>query len=102
MAGPPCGPSGAAIRPETSRPSRRPRARGPRLPLIKMPSRRISGGSDMERILIGVLILLLLFWLNNRYAPDDPPVKTVINILLIVVAVFWGLSLMGIVHVNWG
>jgi hypothetical protein len=56
--------------------------------------------------LISLLILLIvvgvILWLINTYIPMAPPVKTVINVVAVLVLCLWLLSLFGIGDITIG
>ncbi len=47
--------------------------------------------------LIVVLIVIgVLLWLVNTYIPMDPKIKTILNIVVVIVVCLWLLSLVGV------
>ncbi|MDR3492407.1 MAG: hypothetical protein P4M12_10275 [Gammaproteobacteria bacterium] len=52
--------------------------------------------------LITIVVVLVvsgfLLWLINTYIPMAAPIKTILNIVVIVAIVIWLLSALGIIH----
>jgi len=49
-------------------------------------------------ILIILIIAGVLLWLVNSYIPMDGKIKTIFNIVVVVVVVVWLLKVFGIIH----
>lgn len=53
--------------------------------------------------LISVVVVLVVvgfaLWMLNTYIPMQPPIKTIINALIVLVLVLWILQAFGLVHV---
>jgi uncharacterized BrkB/YihY/UPF0761 family membrane protein len=48
------------------------------------------------QLLITLIVLGLIMWLVNTYIPMPPPVKTVINVVIVLAICLWLLSAFGI------
>lgn len=48
------------------------------------------------KLIVIVIIVGVLLWLANRYIPMDGTVKTILNILVICLLVFWILKVLGV------
>ena len=50
--------------------------------------------------LIGLILTLVvvgvLLWLLNNYVPMDPKIKTIINVVIVIVVVIWRLQAFGV------
>jgi hypothetical protein len=50
--------------------------------------------------LIGLILTLVavgvLLWLLNNYVPMDPKIKTIINVVIVIVVVIWLLQAFGV------
>lgn len=47
-------------------------------------------------LIIIIALIGVLMWAVNKYVPMAPNIKTLLNIVVVVVLVFWVLSLFGI------
>jgi uncharacterized BrkB/YihY/UPF0761 family membrane protein len=48
------------------------------------------------QLVITLIVLGLIMWLVNTYIPMPPPVKTVINVVIVLAICLWLLSAFGI------
>ena len=48
------------------------------------------------QLVIILIIIGVLLWLMNTYIPMDAKIKTIINVLVVVVVVLWVCSLFGL------
>lgn len=52
--------------------------------------------------LISVVIVLIvigfLLWLVNTYIPMASPIKTILNVVVIIAVIIWLLSAIGVIH----
>lgn len=51
-------------------------------------------------MVIALIIVGVLLWLVNTYIPMPPPIKTIINVLVVVVVVIWLLQQSGIGNIR--
>lgn len=49
-------------------------------------------------IVIVLVVVGFLLWLINTYIPMASPIKTILNIVVIIAVVIWLLSSLGIIH----
>ena len=47
-------------------------------------------------IVLALIVVGVLLWLVNTYIPLQPPIKTVLNALVIIVVVLWLLKVVGL------
>lgn len=47
-------------------------------------------------LLVALVIIGLLLWLLNTYVPMAPPIKTIINVVVILIVVLWLLQVFGL------
>jgi hypothetical protein len=47
-------------------------------------------------LLVVLIVVGVILWLVNTYIPMAPPIKTVINVITVLVLCLWLLSLFGI------
>jgi hypothetical protein len=50
---------------------------------------------DVIQLLITLIIIGVLLWYLNTYVPMAPPIKTLINIVVVVILLLWVLRLFG-------
>jgi len=50
---------------------------------------------DVIQLLITLIIIGVLLWYLNAYVPMAPPIKTLINIVVVVILLLWVLRLFG-------
>jgi len=49
--------------------------------------------------LVAVLIVIgILLWLVNRFIPMAGSIKSILNLVVVIVVVFWLLNVFGLVH----
>jgi hypothetical protein len=55
---------------------------------------------DMPLInLVAVLIVVgILLWLVNRFIPMAGSIKSILNLVVVIVVVFWLLNVFGLIH----
>lgn len=53
--------------------------------------------STLVSIIIALLVVGLILWLVNKFAPFDKKIKTVINVIVIILLIIWLLRVFGIV-----
>jgi hypothetical protein len=52
-------------------------------------------------IVLVLIVVGFLLWLANRYIPMAPPIKTILNIVVVVLVVVWLLQAFGVVgHIS--
>lgn len=54
------------------------------------------------QLLIVFIIVGVILWLVNTYIPMAPPIKTVMNVVVVLVLCLWLLSLFGISDITIG
>lgn len=52
---------------------------------------------DLVSLLIVLVIIGVVLYLVNNYIPMDPPIKTVINVIVVLVLCIWLLQAFGII-----
>ena len=57
---------------------------------------------DLLQVIVVLIILGTCMYLVNTYLPIAQPIKTVINVLVVLVIVVWLLSLFGITTIHVG
>jgi uncharacterized protein YhhL (DUF1145 family) len=50
-------------------------------------------------IIISILVVVLILWLLNAYAPIPKKVKNIINIVVIILLIIWLLRAFGILNI---
>lgn len=53
-------------------------------------------------LVIVLIIVGVILWLINTYIPMAPPIKTVLNVVVVLVVCLWLLSLFGIGDITIG
>jgi hypothetical protein len=48
-------------------------------------------------VIVVLIVIGVVLWLINTYVPMQPPFKTIINVVVILVLCLWLLSLVGVV-----
>lgn len=51
---------------------------------------------DLIQLIVVLVIVGVVLWLINTYVPLAPPVKTVINVIVVLILCLWLLRLFGI------
>ena len=51
---------------------------------------------DLIQLLIVLIIIGVLLWFVNNYIPMAAPIKTLINIVVVIILLLWVLRLFGI------
>jgi hypothetical protein len=56
------------------------------------------GGDDMALIQLIVLLIVIgvLLWAVNTYLPIDPPIKAIINVVVLIAVCLWLLAAFGL------
>lgn len=49
-------------------------------------------------IVIVLIVVGFLLWLVNNYIPMAGPIKTILNLVVIIAVVIWLLTVFGIIH----
>lgn len=49
-------------------------------------------------IVIVLIVVGFLLWLVNNYIPMASPIKTILNLVVIIAVVLWLLSVLGVFH----
>ena len=52
---------------------------------------------DLIQLLVVLVVVGVVLWLINNYVPLQPPFRTVINVIVILILCLWLLSVFGIV-----
>lgn len=52
----------------------------------------------MISVVITLIVVGVLLWLVNTYIPMAPPIKNIINIVVIICVVLWLLSVFGVLN----
>lgn len=50
----------------------------------------------MLEILLAVLILAVIIWILNTYIPLPGPIRVIVNLLVIIVALLWVVRRLGV------
>lgn len=50
-------------------------------------------------LILSLVIVGVVLWLINQFVPMDPKVKTILNVVVIIVLILWLLSALGFVGV---
>ena len=53
-------------------------------------------------ILVTLIIVGILLWLVNTYIPMDTKIKTILNVIVVIVVIIWSLSALGMTNVHFG
>lgn len=48
-------------------------------------------------VIVALIVLGVVLWLINTYVPMQPPIKTVINVVVVLFLCLWLLSLVGVI-----
>ena len=51
---------------------------------------------DLIQLLIVLVVVGVILWLINQYVPMQPPFKTIINVIVVLVLCLWLLRAFGI------
>lgn len=51
---------------------------------------------DLIQLLVVLVVAGVVLWLINQYVPMQPPFKTIINVVVILILCLWLLSAFGI------
>jgi len=57
---------------------------------------------DLIQLIVLLVVVGVILWLINTYVPMQPPFKTIINIVVILVLCLWLLSAFGITSMRVG
>jgi hypothetical protein len=57
---------------------------------------------DLIQLIVVLVVVGVILWLINTYVPMQPPFKTIINIVVILVLCLWLLSAFGITSMRVG
>jgi predicted membrane protein len=49
-------------------------------------------------IVIVLIVVGVLLWLINNYIPMAGPIKTILNVVVVLVVILWVLSALGVIH----
>jgi len=49
-------------------------------------------------IIVVLVVVGFLLYLVNRYVPMASPIKTILNVVVIIAVILWLLSVFGIIH----
>lgn len=49
-------------------------------------------------IVIVLIVVGFLLWLVNNYIPMASPIKTILNVVVVIAVILWILSAFGIIH----
>ena len=52
---------------------------------------------NLIHVVIVLIIVGVLLWLVNRYIPMASPIKTILNVVVVLAVILWLLSVFGIV-----
>lgn len=52
---------------------------------------------DLITVVITLIVVGVLLWAINRYIPMDPKIKSILNIVVVVVVVLWLLQGYGVI-----
>ena len=50
----------------------------------------------MISIIVTLIIIGVLLWLANTYLPMDPKIKTILNVVVVILVVLWLLNAFGL------
>ena len=53
---------------------------------------------DLLSVVIVLVVVGMLLWAINSYIPMQPPIKQILNIVVVIAVVLWLLSAFGIFH----
>lgn len=51
----------------------------------------------MIQVIVVLVVIGVVLWLINQYVPMQPPFKTVLNVIIILMLCLWLLSLVGVI-----
>ena len=57
---------------------------------------------DLIQLIVLLVVVGVILWLINTYIPMQPPIKTIINVIVILVLCLWILSVFGITSMRVG
>lgn len=57
---------------------------------------------DLIQLLIVLVVAGVILWLINTYIPMQPPIKTIINIVVVLILCIWLLQAFGITTMRVG
>ena len=57
---------------------------------------------DLIQLIVLLVVVGVILWLINTYVPMQPPIKTIINVIVILVLCLWLLSAFGITSMRVG
>jgi hypothetical protein len=49
-------------------------------------------------IVIVLIVVGFLLWLVNSYVPMAGPIKTILNVVVVIAVIIWLLSAIGVIH----
>ena len=49
-------------------------------------------------IVIVLIVVGFLLWLINTYIPMASPIKTILNVVVVIAVILWVLSALGVIH----
>ena len=49
-------------------------------------------------ILLALIVVGFLLWLVNRFIPMAGSIKSILNLVVVIVVVFWLLNVFGLIH----
>ncbi len=52
--------------------------------------------SGIVSVIITLVVVGVILWLVNAYAPIDKKIKTIINVVVVILAIIWLLRVFGI------
>jgi hypothetical protein len=50
-------------------------------------------------VIITLLILAVILWLLNSYAPIPKKIKTILNVVIVILALIWLLRVFGVLNI---
>jgi len=57
---------------------------------------------DLIQLLVVLIVVGVVLWLLNTYVPMQPPIKTIINVVVVLVLCLWLLQAFGITSMRVG
>ena len=51
----------------------------------------------MIQVIVVLVVIGVVLWLINTYVPMQPPFKTILNVIIILMLCLWLLSLVGVI-----
>ena len=51
---------------------------------------------DLIQLLVVLIVVGVVLWLLNNYVPMQPPIKNILNIVVVLILCLWLLSVFGI------